>query len=194
MAKVIYLTGAPATGKSTLTRNLNNKEPDTVIFTYSKELADWISQKRETLSSQEDLRRESAAIITREDVNQVDQQLLDLVKTKRDTTNIVIDSHPVTIEKYGFRITPFSKEQLAGIKPDVIVCLYAEATVISERIKKDAAGRPLPTSSQLDFHMNLQAQVASQYALDIGASLYFLNADCSPGQLLENFLRVTKFS
>lgn len=194
MAKVIYLTGAPATGKSTLTKNLYGKKPDTVVFTYSKELANWISQKNATLSSQEDLRRESATIITREDVNQVDQQLLDLVKTKRDTTNIVIDSHPVTIEKYGFRITPFSKEQIAGIRPDVIICLFADANVISDRIKKDAAGRPLPSSSQLDFHMNLQAQVATQYALDIGAALYFLDADCSPSQLLENFLKLTKFT
>lgn len=192
LKKLIYLTGAPATGKSTLSENLLKKVPETHIFTYSKELLNMVNQKDDNLKSQDDLRRESGQCITLEDVNEVDRQLLGFVRTQRHAKNILIDSHAVTIERYGFRVTPFSKQMLSDLAPDVIVCLYADASVISERIKTHAAGRPLPSITQLIYHNNLQTQLASQYAFEVGASLYFLDADCSPDLLLEKLLEVTK--
>jgi adenylate kinase len=131
-------------------------------------------------------------MITREDVEKVDRQLLDVANTCRDRQTLVVDSHPVTIEKFGFRVTPFKKDQLKQLAPDVIVCLYAQAEIIADRISKDAAGRPLPTHSEIDLHTQLQCQVASIYAIETGASLYFLNAAHSPEVLLENFMSVTK--
>lgn len=190
--KVIYLTGAPATGKSTLTEGLADLKPDTHIFTYSKELLNWLQKRNEKLQSQDDLRRESADVITRDDVNEVDKQLLELVKSQRKKQNIIIDSHPVTIEQFGFRVTPFTKQQLLDLAPEVIVCLYADASVITKRIEKNAAGRPLPSIGDLNFHMMLQAQIANQYAFEIGASIYFLNADCEPEVLRDRFLKVSK--
>lgn len=192
--KVIYLTGAPATGKSTLTEHLAEFKPDTHIFTYSKELLNWIRKRNERVQSQSDLRRESALTITRDDVNEVDKQLLKLVKSQRKNKNIIIDSHPVTIEHFGFRITPFSKQQLIDLAPEVIVCLYADASVIARRIEKNAAGRPLPSIESLNFHMMLQSQIATQYAFEIGASIYFLNANCDPEVLRGRFLEVTKLT
>ncbi len=190
--KVIYLTGAPATGKSTLTENLKVQIPELNVFTYSKELLEWLKEKNNNLTSQDDLRRESAQVITREDVQEVDRQLLELVKTTRQSQSTIIDSHPVTIEQFGFRVTPFSRKQLSELKPDIVICLYADPEIITSRIKANASGRPLPTISELNFHMHLQAQVASQYAFEIDCSLYFLNADCSREELMNRFLAVSK--
>lgn len=192
--KVIYLTGAPATGKSTLTQHLTEYIPNTHIFTYSKELLDFIRKRDEGVKSQDDLRRESARIITRDDVKEVDKQLLELTKTQRNNKNIIIDSHAVTIENFGFRVTPFSKSQLIDLAPEIIVCLYANASVIGHRIKNNSAGRPLPSIDSLNFHMMLQAQMATQYAFEIGASIYFLDADCEPKVLRDRFLEVTKLA
>lgn len=192
MKKLIYLTGAPATGKSTLTENLRKRLPDAIIFTYSKELLTWVKDRPGLNTTQDDLRRESSNIITKEDVEKVDGQLLDLANSSRGSQNLVIDSHPVTIEKFGFRVTPFAKNQIKQLAPDVIVCLYAAADIIADRITKNAAGRPLPTLSEIDMHTQLQCHVASIYAIETGASLYFLNAAHSPEVLLDNFMDVTK--
>jgi len=105
---------------------------------------------------------------------------------------MVIDSHPVTIEEFGFRVTPFTKKQLIQLMPDIIICLYARADVLCDRIKKDAAGRPLPSLSEIDLHTQLQCQVAGMYAFEVGASLYYLDAAHPPGVLLDNFLKVTE--
>jgi len=189
--KIIYLTGAPATGKSTLTENLSQQLPDAVVFTYSKELLDCVQRRTKLISTQDDLRRESAKIITREDVQAVDSQLVALVNSNRGQRTVVVDSHPVTIEEFGFRVTPFTKKQLGGLAPDVIVCLYASPETIIERISKNAAGRPMPLRYEIDLHTQLQCQVASIYAMETGASLYYLNSSCSPDNLLCNLMSIT---
>ncbi len=189
--KIIYLTGAPATGKSTLTENLRHQLPGAVVFTYSKELLDWVQRRTKLIATQDDLRRESAKMITPGDVQAVDSQLVELANSCRGQRTLVVDSHPVTIEEFGFRVTPFTKERLGALAPDVIVCLYANAETIIERISKNAAGRPMPFRYEIDLHNQLQCQVASIYAIETGASLYYLNASCSPDDLLSNFMSVT---
>lgn len=193
-SKLIYLTGAPATGKSTLTKNLSKRLPGTSIFTYSKELLSYVKGHQGSALSQDDLRRESSRVITHNDVRKVDEQLLILANSCRGNRNLVIDSHPVTIEKYGFRVTPFEKDQLKLLAPNVIVCLYAKAEIIVNRISKNAAGRPLPTLFEIDMHTQLQCQVANIYAIETGASLYFLDAANAPEVLLANFMDVTQMT
>lgn len=192
MKKLIYLTGAPATGKSTLTENLRRRLPEVNIFTYSKELLILVEGRSGLKATQDDLRRLSSNIITRDDIERLDKQLLSLANSCRGCQNLVIDSHPVTIEKFGFRVTPFTKDQIKQLAPDVIVCLYAKAEIISDRISENAAGRPLPAHSEIDMHTQLQFQVANIYAMETGASIYFLDAAHSPDILLDNFMHVTK--
>jgi adenylate kinase len=192
LKKLIYLTGAPATGKSTLTENLRKRLPEANVFTYSKQLLTLVEGRSGLTSTQDDLRRQSSNIITREDIEKLDKQLLSLADSCRGHQNLVIDSHPVTIEEYGFRVTPFTKDQIKKLAPDVIVCLYAKAVIIAGRISKNAEGRPLPAPSEIDMHTQLQCQVASIYAIETGASLHFLDADHPPEALLDNFMHVTK--
>lgn len=175
-----------------MTENLHRLLPEVLVFTYSKELLARIMSNTDITATQDDLRRESSNIISRVDVERVDNQLLELANSCRGCQNLVVDSHPVTIEKYGFRVTPFSRDQLRRLAPDVIVCLYAEPDVIADRILKNAAGRPLPTHSELKLHTQLQCQMASIYAIETGAALFFLDAAYSPEELLDNFLSVVE--
>ena len=64
-------------------------------------------------------------MITRNDIEAVDEILIDEVDTKRKYQDILIDSHPVTKESYGFRVMPFRAEQIDALSPDIIVSLYA---------------------------------------------------------------------
>lgn len=192
MGKIIYLTGAPATGKSTLTADLVTRAQQVTVFTYSKELAR-VTSTRVGPVTQNDMREQSAKLITRGDVGVVDAELVQEARRLKQTDDyLVIDSHPVTIESFGFRVTPFTKEMLQQLAPDVIVCLYADADTLALRIKADAAGRPLPPKSELERHVDLQCQIASIYAIETGASLYFLDASKTRAEVLSNFLKVTR--
>lgn len=194
MKRIIYLTGAPATGKSTLTENLGKRLPGAIIFTYSKELLSEVKGRLGLSATQDYLRQESSRIITKEDVENVDSRLLGLAHLSRGDQNLIIDSHPVTIETFGFRVTPFAKNQIGQLAPDIIVCLYAAAEVIADRIRKNPAGRPLASLLEIEMHVQLQCQVASIYAIETGAPLYFLDASHPQEVLLNNFMCVTKIT
>ncbi len=102
--EVIYLTGPPASGKSTLVAVLEERVQPLKAFVYSKVLADYLSQKSVNRYSQDNLREMSARVITPDDIEIVDTQLLDFVADNINKSHIVIDSHAVTKEKYGFRV------------------------------------------------------------------------------------------
>jgi adenylate kinase len=185
--KVVYLTGAPATGKSTLSERLKEDVPNVRLFTYSKELARCVSRKTGAEYAQIDMRRESARVITPADVEETDRLLLDFVAENREVSHIVIDSHAVTKENYGFRVTPFSSEMLCQIRPDMIVSLYTDSETAIRRITSDAQGRPVPTPFQADCHTNFQASVAITYSISLGKPVHFLDSNTDVANLVQWF-------
>ncbi|WP_293778445.1 ATP-binding protein [uncultured Oxalicibacterium sp.] len=188
MKNVVYLTGAPATGKSSLCKYLAQTVPDLLVLSYSALLRDYINKRQGSKLDEDDIREQSARAITAEDVAAVDQLLIEEVNSKRNSHKIIIDSHPVTIEEYGFRITQFALEELKLLNPDALICLYAAPDVIRQRIEKDPAGRPLPAEFALSTHVQLQAAVCTQYALMLGRTCYMLDTDATREQLAKNFL------
>ena len=186
--QVLYLTGPPATGKSTLVSYLEAKVQSLLSFTYSKKLADYISAKQSSDFSQDDMRRESAQIIRSEDVHAVDAQLIQFVEENRNRAHIVIDSHAVTKEQFGFRVTPFGLDNLRAIRPTMIFMLYTEATVVQNRIAAQSQGRPQVSLFEADFHTYLQASVATSYSLQLGIPLYLLNSEVPTEKLGEQII------
>jgi len=182
---VIYLTGAPATGKSTLLASLDANMQPMLTFSYSKVLADYVGKRSAAELSQDEIRRQSAKVITAEDVQAVDQMLLELVNRRRNDSHIVIDSHAVTKEQYGFRVTAFTLEKLAAIRPTLLICLYADPEIIRARIAADPAGRPQVTKSEAETHDTLQANVALIYGIQLGIPVYFLDSAKPTATLVE---------
>lgn len=175
MGKVLYLTGAPATGKSTLCKYLESRVEGLVAYSYSALLRDYINRSATEHVDEVEIRERSAGVVTKEAVASVDEWLINEVRDNRDGKHIVIDSHPVTKEQFGFRVTPFSQEQLLSLAPDVLVCLYADPRIVEGRIKHDPAGRPLPSEFDLAMHIKLQASLAAQYSFFLGRPCYLVD-------------------
>lgn len=123
----------------------------------------------------EGLRTAPSQVITSADVDATDKRLIEIVTDLRKDKHVLVDSHPMSKELYGFRITPFTPDQISVLNPDVIVCLYADPAEISRRIRANAEGRPLPSEFELSMHATLQATVAAQYAYSIGRTCHLLN-------------------
>lgn len=190
--EVIYLTGPPATGKSTLVAVLEERFQPMKAFVYSKVLADYLSEKSLNQYSQDELREKSARIIAPQDIEIVDNQLVDFVADNVNRSHIVIDSHAVTKEKYGFRITPFSLEKLRRICPTLIFALYTPPSVVVNRILKNNQGRPAVSEFEAAFHCELQSAVAITYGISLGLPVYFLDSDRPSDKLADEI--ANKFS
>ena len=98
------------------------------VYSYSKLLRGYVSRRSGNAIDEVGVRQRSANLITRTDVDAVDHWLIEQVRLNRADQHIIIDSHPVIKEDYGFRVTAFSPEQLQDLNQDAIVCLYVAPT------------------------------------------------------------------
>lgn len=175
MPKVIYLTGAPASGKSSTTRMLTGRVPGLQVWEYGARLTEHVRRRVDGVASQDDLRTRSAGIVTPADVDEVDDALIAFVDGLRGRQHVLIDSHPVTKEEYGYRITPFSLARLAQLAPDEIWVLYADPEETRRRIAADAGGRPMVTIEEARTHTALQSSVAATYGMSLGRPVYLFD-------------------
>lgn len=183
---IAYITGAPAVGKSTLCSRLTQL-PGVEHFAYSAKLRDHLNARLSLSLSESDIRASSARLVTPEDVASVDHALKrDVARIRERGGHLLIDSHPVTKEDYGFRVTPFSTADLADLEIDRFLCLYASPDVLERRIRADPKGRPLPSAFELATHVQLQAAVVAQYAVLTGKHCYLIDADVDRDVLAQN--------
>lgn len=192
MGRVVYVTGAPATGKSTLCRAISERFANTENFCYSERLRDHVNRQRREAIDEVAIRRESAKAISADDVQAMDSALHEAVRvTHGSDRNLLIDSHPVTKEDYGFRITPFSSVMLKALELDAIICLYADAQMLAQRIQSDAQGRPLPTTFELETHVQSQIGIASQYSVISGIPCFLVDSGVSRERLVDTVIHLS---
>ncbi|NEJ17640.1 MULTISPECIES: ATP-binding protein [Rhizobium] len=187
--KTIYLTGAPAAGKSSTALLLMEAVTPLVVWEYGARLTEFVRDRGAVLSDQRDLRRKSANIVLPEDVTAVDELLLQFIETHRASSHVLIDSHPVTKEDYGYRITAFSLEQVGRLNPDEIWVLYTSPEVTIQRIGDNASGRPMVDIEQARFHTTLQASLAATYGAITGKPVYLFDTNIEQTALVTRLAR-----
>lgn len=187
--QVLYLTGAPAAGKSSATRLLRDMLTSVSVFEYGERLTALISERCGGLA-QDQLREHSAQIVTHDDIRELDRRLIAFVETARQEGPVVIDSHAVTKESYGFRVTPYSLSELALVRPSAIGVLYTPPETTLRRIASDPGGRPMVTTWEADFHTQLQAGVAVTYAIGLGVPLYFIDSSATREKVAQKLLDI----
>ncbi len=184
MYPVIYLTGAPASGKSTLARNLLEEVKDLAVFAYSEELRKHVGGKLDRQLSEDDIRAMSAQVVTAADVRELDQILQEKIRSGRQQRPFLIDSHAVTKEAYGFRVTSFDTSTLQAIGPTCIISLYVPVATTLQRISSDPMGRPTVSAEEAQMHSQLQNGLAAQYGVLAGCPVYLLDATQPPAILV----------
>lgn len=187
--EVIYLTGAPAAGKSSLTAALSAAINPLHVIEYGKLLTERVNNKLGASLVQSDIRTQSAQVITFEDVQETDAEVIGICANERGRSHIILDSHPVTKEGYGYRITPFSVDFLRRLSPTLIVMLYTDPDVTRSRIAADAGGRPQVTPYEAGFHNSIQASVAASYAIHLGIPVHLLDSARDRQELVDWFAR-----
>ncbi|MCP4564151.1 MAG: AAA family ATPase [Bosea sp.] len=185
MAKVIYVTGAPAAGKSTTLTALTAIVPDLFMWEYGARLTEYVKARTGAVSDQDDLRSKSALVVTPDDIAEQDRQLLAFVEGNRGAHPILIDSHPVTKEQYGYRVTAFSGDQIQKLAPDEIWVFYVSPDETQRRIERAAGGRPMVTEEEARLHTTLQASVAATYGILAFAPVYLFDTSVDRDELLE---------
>lgn len=169
---IFYLTGSPASGKTTLAERLASRVENLVHFRFGKVLTDLINQEHSV--TQEALRTSTSHISTPILVDRVNEVAIATCAKYRHAGNVVIDTHAVTTEDTGFRVTPMSVEQMRRLNPDAFVCLTAQPRVRAARVSAAAQGRPQLTEEQLRTQAILQESLVITYSAATGKPAYFM--------------------
>lgn len=176
--KLVYLTGAPAAGKSTVAREVALRVSPVQLFDYGDQLRLHVAARGEVVSYDE-LRARSASVVSTDDVARVDDALLSWAAHNRQTSHLIVDTHAVTRESYGFRVTGFRADQVLALAPDLIVVLYASPSTTIARISTRSGGRLPVDPFEAGFHAALQGSVAVSYGIQVGCPVYFLDTSGS---------------
>lgn len=173
---VIYLTGPPASGKSSLAKRLTEASINCKAFVYSEMLAQHVTKRSKVSVSQRSLRSKSSSVVGVSDIAAVDEELIGAVKLARLKSHVVIDSHAVTKETFGFRVTPFSVSQLVMLAPTCIATLVTNPSAVIKRILKHSKGRPQVDEFEAGFHCALQSSLSLMYGWHLGIPMYFFDS------------------
>lgn len=174
--KLLYLTGMPASGKTTITDTISELDSSIQIIRYSDEIKKFYFHKAGIEYTTSQLREASSQLITPNDIGDVDQHVLEKIQSST-ASRIVLESHALTFEPYGYRATPFSLSVLNLINPSIIVCLYSEATVIRNRTIQIQQGRQFRSVEDISVGQYLQMSLALQYAVQTNTAAYFIDTN-----------------
>ncbi|HBY02156.1 MAG TPA: hypothetical protein DEG92_06440 [Rikenellaceae bacterium] len=186
MYEVILITGAAASGKSTLSRELA-KLDNFAVFEYGDVLFQRSTVKHPGLTYA-DTRSHPEIFIDPEDISGTDEALQQFIVVHRDTQHVVIDSHAVSKENYGFRIEPFGPGQLQRATFSRIIFLHCDPRVIEARTSAYPEGLPSLNFNESELYQNLQCSVAINYSTILGIPIHFLDSALDSGVVLSQFL------
>ena len=132
--KVVMLTGAAGTGKSTLAAECATQIRPLHKVDFGHLLLEAKRRQGYPDLTYDQLRTLSGSIITPEDVRAADSAFIESLPALRARINVLIDSHAVTRESYGYRITHYSFDNLRRISFDAIVITYCHPDAWLERV------------------------------------------------------------
>lgn len=171
--KLVLVYGPPASGKTTLVKELTEAAHPLEAISFGELLLRRVAKVKPGVTYDE-MRRSPSTLATPATVARARKDLLVVARNMRSRSNVLLDSHAVALDSYGFRITPNSAAFLSVLAPDAIFVLHTEPTVIIDRILADSAGRQTPTLSQVIQHQALQDAVAIGYSITVGCPVFIL--------------------
>jgi adenylate kinase len=189
---LVYLTGIPASGKTTVVGKVKAVMPTVAVLEYSVLIAEHLAKKHRREVTHEELRRSSSNLITRQDVLSVDSFLISYATKLRRERPVIVASHPVTREQYGFRAIPFSPSMLLRIAPTAVCMLICSSETVNRRVGRNAEGRPLLAKNQVATHASIQGAIAAIYGFSLGVPMFFLESEkgpAGPARVLIRLLR-----
>ena len=183
--EIVYLTGAPGTGKSSLAQSLAERFSNVKIFSYGERMVNRLQSTTRLIKDQVELRGGPDPVVMPADILAVDREMVAWVQSTRVGRLLLIDTHQVTLEQACLRFVPFQPSTLDELPLTRIWFLSAAAETVVQRTTKQQMGRIIPSINTAALHASAQLAVAVHYSVVKGVELRMFDSDCSMDRLAE---------
>jgi adenylate kinase len=173
--KFILMTGVPGVGKSTIARNIQTRITPIVRIGFG-ELIFEVKQQQETPENYGQFKAKPDKSIPINYVNLAREVLLNRVDEFRDTTNIILDSHAVVNDYFGFRIVPEIID-FERAKVDAVIVIHAPFEIVKQRVIREPKERNLIPKQTFKKHQVMQDAVAIHFSLMARCPMYVVETD-----------------
>lgn len=173
--KVILLTGIPGIGKSTISRLMVNKLKNITSIGFGDLIYEVLHNEGKK-PSRNRIKTTPDKFVTINTIKTAAEILLKKIAEIRLCKNVLIESHAVVRDSYGFWIIPeindFKKAQL-----DAIIVIHATFEIFEKRMKESTDGRYLISGETFSKYQSLQDSVAINFSLLSDCPLYIVETD-----------------
>jgi adenylate kinase len=172
---VFLLTGVPAVGKTTVASKLGQLIQPLEVISFGNLILNERSAVGDSVSHSE-LRRHPTREATMNTIKKSTEVLCSKLNELREHTNVIIDSHAIAKDSYGFRASPDSIASLTKFDLSAIFVLHAKYDEIRRRLESQNEGRRHVSAEEISTHERLQDSVAISYGVATGTPVFFVNA------------------
>jgi adenylate kinase len=115
-------------------------------------------------------------LISQKDITEIDMLILQQLRKMAPTQNVIIESHAVNKDNYGFKINPFNTKMLSLISPDLLLMLYtSNPEDVYKRLLENDSGQEWKSPDDVYYCQMFQSMLALQYSILQGKELRFLD-------------------
>ena len=173
--KFVLMTGVPGVGKTTIARNIETRIRPIVRIGFG-ELIFEVKQQQGTTENYGQLKATPDKLIPINYVSLAEEVLLNRVAEFRYTTNILLDSHAVVNDYFGFRIVPEIND-FERAKIDAIIVIHAPFEIVNQRVIREPKGRNPISKQTFEKHQAMQDAVAIHFSLMARCPMYVVETD-----------------
>lgn len=189
VGKVILISGPPCSGKSTLIEELVGLVKNLHPLKYGQLILEELQRDYPSLTY-ENMRSCASTLVTREVVAEVDRKAIDKVAEIRKTSNILIESHTVTQESFGFRAVPYSVNEIQGLAISCIILLSPPPNILVARVAENPEGRKVFSRPVAKGFLELQTIYAVNYSVISGCPLFSIDSSVRSPELTSQVVRI----
>jgi adenylate kinase len=171
---IVLVTGVPGVGKTSLCRFLVDARPHRYVHIRFGNLILRALDRDEITETE--LRRSAASLVT-PSILEVATEMLMAEVAKNSERIILVDSHAVSQNRYGYVVTPDGASYFGRLRYAAIVQLFALPSTVLARSAALASGRQASVERDVNIHFMLQCSVSVGYSAASECPLLIVEAE-----------------